>query len=108
MRQELRLNRGESCCCGRSGAVTTDIQDKVAEVVLIASAPWLKRVSWITEQLEAAKAAITQRLAGETLEQLQISQMQRQCARSNVVRLYPHVWGRRQAPSEGDFSPGDM
>ena len=96
---------------GDQGQITTDIEDTVAEVVLIASQA-MAQVGELgsMEQLEAAKAAITQRLVGETLEQLQI-QPDAKAMRQIQQRLFgyiPTFGADDKRRSKGDFSPGDM
>nr|WP_115094147.1 hypothetical protein [Synechococcus sp. UW106] len=96
---------------GDQGQITTDIEDMVAEVVLIASqAMGQAGKPGALEQIKAAKAAITQRMVGETLEKLQI-QLDSQAMRQIQQRLlgYVPMFGADdKRRSEGDFSSGDI
>ena len=96
---------------GDQGQITTDIEDMVAEVVLIASQAMAQAGQpGSLEQLEAAKAAITQRMVGETLKQLQI-QPDAKAMRQIQQRLlgYVPMFGADERRREaGDFSPGDI
>ena len=96
---------------GDQGQITTDIEDMLAEVVLIAlEAKAQAGKPGAMEQIEAAKVAITQRMVGETLEKLQIqpdSQVMRQI-QQRLLGYVPMFGADERKRAAGDFSPGDI
>ena len=96
---------------GDQGQVTPEIEDMLAEVVLIAlNAARQLGQSGDASGLEPAKAAITERMVGETLKKLQI-QPDTKAMKQIQQRLlgYVPMFGADVAKRDaGDFSPGDV
>ena len=96
---------------GDQGQITSDMEQMLAEVVLIAAQAMTQAGEpGDIQQMERAKAAIAQRMVGQTLDKLQIqpdSQAMQQI-QQRLLGYVPMVGADVAKREAGDFSPADV